>query len=96
MIGGLGMPELLIILFVVLLLFGAKKLPELAKGMGKALGEFKRTQRETEFKIKEESDQAKNTEKNTEISADKEEIKVENESKEETLQTTEKSENKAK
>jgi sec-independent protein translocase protein TatA len=85
MIGGLGMPELLIILFVVLLLFGAKKLPELAKGMGKALGEFKRTQRETEFKIKEESDQAKNTEKNTEISADKEEIKVENESKEETL-----------
>ncbi|MDI3545953.1 MAG: sec-independent protein translocase protein TatA [Epulopiscium sp.] len=96
MIGGLGMPELLIILFVVLLLFGAKRLPELAKGMGKALGEFKRAQRETEFKIKEESDQAKNTEKNTEISADKEEIKVENESKEETLQTTEKSENKAK
>ncbi|MEW6010763.1 MAG: hypothetical protein CIT03_03895 [Methanobacterium sp.] len=92
MIGGLGMPELLIILFVVLLLFGSKKLPELAKGMGKALGEFKRTQRETEFKIKEEQTQ----EKETEISADNEEIKVEMESKEEAVQKTEKSENNAK
>ncbi|MDI6725137.1 MAG: twin-arginine translocase TatA/TatE family subunit [Methanobacterium sp.] len=92
MIGGLGMPELLIILFVVLLLFGSKKLPELAKGMGKALGEFKRAQRETEFKIKEEQTQ----EKETEISADNEEIKVEMESKEEAVQKTEKSENNAK
>ncbi len=75
MIGGLGMPELLIILFVVLLLFGPKKLPELAKGMGKAMGEFKRTQRETEFKIKEEQTQVKETD----ITADKkeEEIKLE-------------------
>jgi TatA/E family protein of Tat protein translocase len=75
MIGGLGMPELLIILFVVLLLFGPKKLPELAKGMGKAIGEFKRTQRETEFKIKEEQTQVKETD----ITADKkeEEIKLE-------------------
>ncbi len=75
MIGGLGMPELLIILFVVLLLFGSKKLPELAKGMGKAMGEFKRTQRETEFKIKEEPTQVKETD----ITADKkeEEIKLE-------------------
>ena len=79
MIGGLGMPELLIILFVVLLLFGSKKLPELAKGMGKAMGEFKRTQRETEFKIKEEPTQVKETD----ITADKkeEEIKLETESK---------------
>lgn len=75
MIGGLGMPELLIILFVVLLLFGPNKLPELAKGMGKAMGEFKRTQRETEFKIKEEQTQVKETD----ITADKkeEEIKLE-------------------
>lgn len=75
MIGGLGMSELLIILFVVLLLFGPKKLPELAKGMGKAIGEFKRTQRETEFKIKEEQTQVKETD----ITADKkeEEIKLE-------------------
>ena len=37
----LGMPELLIIGAVVLLLFGAKKLPELAKGLGQGLKEFK-------------------------------------------------------
>lgn len=37
-----GAPQILLILFIVLLLFGAKKLPELARGMGKALKEFKR------------------------------------------------------
>ena len=45
----IGMPggqELLIILFVVLLLFGAKKLPELSRALGKSLGEFKKGQRE--------------------------------------------------
>lgn len=39
---GLGGPELLLILAVVLLLFGAKKLPELAKGLGKSVKEFKK------------------------------------------------------
>ena len=38
---GLGAGEILIILFVILLLFGAKKLPELAKGLGKGIKEFK-------------------------------------------------------
>ena len=38
---GLGTWEILIILFVILLLFGAKKLPELAKGLGKGIKEFK-------------------------------------------------------
>ena len=38
----LGGGELLIILFIVLLLFGAKKLPELAKGLGKSAREFKK------------------------------------------------------
>ena len=91
MIGGLGMPELLIILFVILLLFGSKKLPELAKGFGKAVGEFKRTQRETEFKIKEEPKEKKEVkeEKKTE-----EKIEAAVESGEETTQT-EKSETKA-
>ena len=36
-----GPTELIIIFFVVLLLFGAKKLPELAKGLGKGITEFK-------------------------------------------------------
>lgn len=39
---GLGTPEVLIILFVILLLFGAKRLPELARGLGKSMGEFRR------------------------------------------------------
>jgi sec-independent protein translocase protein TatA len=41
LIGGLGAPELLIILAVVILLFGANKLPELARGSGRALRIFK-------------------------------------------------------
>ena len=41
LIAGLGPPELLIILGVLVLLFGAKKLPELARGSGRALRIFK-------------------------------------------------------
>jgi sec-independent protein translocase protein TatA len=41
LIGDLGAPELLIILLVLVLLFGAKKLPELARGSGRALRIFK-------------------------------------------------------
>ena len=46
---GLGMPgqtELIVIVFVILLLFGAKKLPELSRSLGKSLGEFKKGQKE--------------------------------------------------
>ncbi len=39
---GLGLPELLLIGGIVLLLFGSKKLPELAKSLGKAQREFKK------------------------------------------------------
>lgn len=43
-----GMPEILILLVIVVLLFGAKKLPELARGVGKSLGEFKKGRAESE------------------------------------------------
>jgi sec-independent protein translocase protein TatA len=41
-----GTPEILLIIFIILLLFGAKKLPELSRSIGKSLGEFKKGQRE--------------------------------------------------
>ena len=44
MFGGLGPTELLVIFFVIILLFGGKKLPELAKGLGKGIREFKKAQ----------------------------------------------------
>ncbi len=40
--GPLGLPEILIILVVVLLLFGPKRLPELAKGLGQSVREFRK------------------------------------------------------
>ncbi|MHA6246823.1 Sec-independent protein translocase subunit TatA/TatB [Pontibacter sp. CAU 1760] len=40
-LGGLGGTEILLILFVILLLFGAKRIPELARGMGRGIREFK-------------------------------------------------------
>ncbi len=43
--GSIGMPELIIIFLVVLLLFGSKRLPELAKGLGKGMREFKKATR---------------------------------------------------
>lgn len=48
MFGGLGPPEIIIIFLVILLLFGGKKLPELAKGLGKGIKEFKKAQTEDE------------------------------------------------
>ena len=53
MLGGLGPPEIIIIFLVILLLFGGKKLPELAKGLGKGIKEFKKAQTEEEPKVEE-------------------------------------------
>jgi sec-independent protein translocase protein TatA len=49
--GNLAGPDMIIILLVVLLLFGAKKLPELAKGMGQAVREFSKAKDEVEHEI---------------------------------------------
>jgi sec-independent protein translocase protein TatA len=43
---GLGWGEIVVIMLVILLLFGAKKLPELAKGLGKGIREFKKASSE--------------------------------------------------
>ena len=44
----IGMPELIIILLVVILLFGASRLPELAKSVGVSMKEFKKATREAQ------------------------------------------------
>jgi sec-independent protein translocase protein TatA len=46
--GNLGATEILLILFVILIFFGAKKIPELAQGLGKGIREFKKATRELE------------------------------------------------
>ncbi len=47
----LGWPEIVGILLVLLLLFGAKKLPELARGLGRGINEFKRTSRDVQDEL---------------------------------------------
>jgi len=42
MFGSIGTPELLMIMLVILLLFGSKRLPELAKGIGKGVRQFRK------------------------------------------------------
>ena len=49
LLGPLGGPELIVIFLVILLLFGAKKIPELARGVGKGMGEFKKAKEDFEL-----------------------------------------------
>ncbi len=48
---GLGMPEILLILAIALIVIGPKKLPELARTIGRALGEFKRAAQELKASV---------------------------------------------
>lgn len=50
-IGGLGGTEVVLILFAILLLFGAKRIPELAKGLGRGIREFKDATKEIKSDI---------------------------------------------
>lgn len=54
MFGSLGIPELILIFFVVLLVFGPKRLPEIGRTLGKALGEFKKATDELKTTIERE------------------------------------------
>lgn len=51
-IDGIGGPELILIFFLSLMLFGGKKLPELARGLGRSVREFKRAAAGVEQEIK--------------------------------------------
>lgn len=49
---GLGMPELIIILVIIMIIFGAGKLPEIGSGLGKAIKGFKNSANEIEAEVK--------------------------------------------
>ena len=57
-LGSFGAPEMILIFILVLLLFGAKKLPQLARGVDKSAGEFKKAKDEFENQIKSAADEA--------------------------------------
>ena len=57
-----GIWEVLIIAFVVLLLFGGKKIPELMKGLGKGVKSFKEGMKDVEKEIKDIDDEVKSEE----------------------------------
>lgn len=54
--GRLGLPEILVIIAVVLLLFGGKKIPELMKGLGSGIKEFKNAAKEDQPADKKEDE----------------------------------------
>jgi sec-independent protein translocase protein TatA len=58
---GIGSSEIIFILFIVLLFFGSKKLPELARGLGKGLREMKEAANGIENEIKKEINEIKDT-----------------------------------
>jgi sec-independent protein translocase protein TatA len=62
---GIGMPELIIILVIILIIFGAGKLPEIGGGMGKAIRNFRSATKDAEKKEpeKKEPDQIEDEKK---------------------------------
>lgn len=61
MLGGIGLPELIVIFLVILLLFGAKALPEIAKGLAQALKTFKKEAKEIKGDLDVESTSSPST-----------------------------------
>jgi len=59
MFGNLGAPEVLLIIFAILILFGAKRIPELARGLGKGMKEFKKALQDVQEDIKMDSNDEK-------------------------------------
>jgi sec-independent protein translocase protein TatA len=54
---GMGMGELILVMLVLLLVFGAKRLPELGSGLGKGIREFKKSMNEINREIERPSDE---------------------------------------
>ena len=60
---GLGPWEIGLIILVIIILFGGKKLPELARGLGLGLREFKKAKQEIKDEVKNVTDEVEDTEK---------------------------------
>jgi len=56
---GLGTGEIILILLIILIFFGAKKIPELAQGLGKGMREFRKAARDIQDEIDRPEDQKK-------------------------------------
>ncbi len=56
---GLGTPEIILIAIVILVLFGAKKIPELMQGLGKGIKEFKKASSDIEKDLSNTDDKDK-------------------------------------
>ena len=55
---GIGMPELIIILVIILIIFGVGKLPEIGGGLGKAIRSFRQATKDEQEKIEANKDEA--------------------------------------
>ena len=74
---GIGMPELIIILVLALIVIGPKKLPEMARSLGKGLAEFKRASNDFRRNVEEEARAAEEKERIAKESAAKEAVEAE-------------------
>ena len=69
---GLGGGELVLVLVVILVLFGAKRIPEFAKGLGKGINEFKKASREVTDEIERAGEEPVHTPRSPSPSASQE------------------------
>lgn len=63
MFGSLGTGEIILILLIVLIFFGAKKIPELAQGLGKGLREFRKATRDIQDEVERGTEDTKKIDK---------------------------------
>ncbi len=78
-IGGIGGPELIVVFLLVILLFGADKLPKLARASGEAMGEFQKGREEIEQELEESRNKAMGADKETESEVETDDLETETE-----------------
>ena len=63
----IGMPEIIVILVIIILLFGGKRIPELAKALGRASYEFKKAKETIKKEVDEITDEVKDIDNNQQV-----------------------------